>query len=441
MQGFGTVVTGTLMDGSVRTGEDVLIEPEGARAKVRGIQTYGKETDTAAAGQRTAINLSGVSKEDIDRGDVICRAGAVTVTGMLDVKLRIFSSADRVVMNNSRVHLYCGSDEVLCKVILLDRDQLAAGEECYAQLRLEEPMAVRRGDRFIIRFYSPIITIGGGCIIDALPVKHKRNREEVLAGMEILENGSIEEIVCAKAGERRFVRQDELAVELGLLRPEMEELIAKASAAGSIVRLSDGTVVSGDKFARLSDDVKTMIEAYHHENPLADGMPRQELLSRLRKRWFTEDDRLVQAVVKYMLDAGEVEDRGKSIAAAGFAIEYTDEQLALKDDIASRYEAAGIEMVKNDEIFALSKVVRIVRAILDDLEDEGKIVKVSPSYYIAADAWDEAVAAARAFGCSFTLAEYRDRLGTSRKYASELLPAMDKAGITLFDGESRKVIK
>ncbi len=441
MQGFGTVVTGTLMDGSVRTGEDVLIEPEGARAKVRGIQTYGKETDTAAAGQRTAINLSGVSKEDIDRGDVICRQGAVTVTGMLDVKLRIFSSADRVVLNNSRVHLYCGSDEVLCKVILLDRDQLAAGEECYAQLRLEEPMAVRRGDRFIIRFYSPIITIGGGRIIDALPVKHKRNREEVLAGMEILENGSIEEIVRAKAGERRFVRQDELAVELGLLRPEMEELIAKASAAGSIVRLSDGTVVSGDKFARLSDDVKTMIEAYHHENPLADGMPRQELLSRLRKRWFTEDDRLVQAVVKYMLDAGEVEDRGKSIAAAGFAIEYTDEQLALKDDIASRYEAAGIEMVKNDEIFALSKDVRIVRAILDDLEDEGKIVKVSPSYYIAADAWDAAVDTARAFGCSFTLAEYRDRLGTSRKYASELLPAMDKAGITLFDGESRKVIK
>lgn len=441
MQGFGTVVTGTLMDGSVRTGEDVLIEPAGARAKVRGIQTYGKETETAAAGQRTAINLSGVSKDDIDRGDVICRPGSVTVTGMIDVKLRMFSSADRVVLNNSRVHLYCGSDEVLCKVILLDRDQLAAGEECYAQLRLEEPMAVRRGDRFIIRFYSPIITIGGGRIIDALPVKHKRNREEVLAGMEILENGSIEEIVRAKAGERRFVRQDELAVELGLLRPEMEELIAKASAGGSIVRLSDGTVVSGDKLARLSYDVKTMIEAYHQENPLADGMPRQELLSRLRKRWFTEDDRLVQAVVKYMLDAGEVEDRGKSIAAAGFAIEYTDEQLALKDDIASRYAAAGIEMVKNDEMFALSKDVRIVRAILDDLEDEGKIVKVSPSYYIAADAWDEAVDTARSFNGGFTLAEYRDRLGTSRKYASELLPAMDKAGITLFDGESRKVIK
>lgn len=441
MQGFGTVVTGTLIDGTVKTGEDVIIEPEGKKAKVRGIQTYGKETETAIAGQRTAINLSGVTKEDIDRGDVISYPGAVTVTNMLDVKLRMFSSADRTVLNNSRVHLYCGSDEVLCKVILLDRDALSAGEECYAQLRLEEPMAVRRGDRFIIRFYSPIITIGGGQIIDALPAKHKRNRGEVLAGMDILANGSIEDIIHAKAGERRFVRQNELADELGLLHDEMEEVIGKLAAAGSVVRLSDSSLISGCKLERMRSDIGQMIDAYHRDNPLADGIPRQELMSRLRQRWFTEDDRLVQAVVKYMLDAGFIEDKGKSIALSGFAVEYTDEQLALKDEIAAKYDAAGIEMIKNDEIMALSKDGRIVRAIQDDLEEEGRIVKVSPSYYISADAWDQAVGVARSFEGSFTLAEYRDRLGTSRKYASELLPAMDKAGITVFDKESRKVIK
>lgn len=441
MQGFGTVVTGTLIGGTVKTGGDVVIEPEGKRAKVRGIQTYGKETETAVAGQRTAINLSGVTKEDIDRGDVISYPGAVTVTNMLDVKLRMFSSADRTVLNNSRVHLYCGSDEVLCKVILLDRDALSAGEECYAQLRLEEPVAVRRGDRFIIRFYSPVITIGGGQIIDALPVKHKRNREEVLAGMDILANGSIEDIIRAKAGERRFVRQNELADELGLLHDEMKEVVGKLSAAGSVVRLSDSSLISGSKFERMRSDIGQMIEDYHRDNPLADGMPRQELLSRLMQRWFTEDDRLVQAVVKYMLDAGFIEDKGKSIALSGFAVEYTDEQLALKDEIASKYDAAGIEMIKNDEIMALSKDARIVRAIQDDLEEEGRIVKVNPSYYISADAWKQAVGAARSFEGSFTLAEYRDRLGTSRKYASELLPAMDKAGITIFDKESRKAIK
>ena len=441
MQGFGTVVTGTLMDGVVSVGDDVIVNPKGSHVKVRGIQTYGKETESALAGQRTAINLSGITKDEIDRGDVLSYPGAVTVTNMLDVRLGMFSSTDRVVLNNSRVHLYCGSDEVICKVILLDRDALSAGEETYAQLRLEEPMAVRRGDRFIIRFYSPIITIGGGRIIDALPAKHKRNREEVLAGMDVLANGSIEEIVCAKAGERRFVKQDELADELGLLHSEMAVIADKEVEGGRIVKLSDSTLVSDAKISRLIDDTKQIIELYHQDNPLADGIPRQELMSRLRDRWYLVDDKLVQGLVRYMLDCGVIEDRGKSIAITGFSIEYTDEQLALKADIASRYEAAGIEMIKNDEIFALSSDGRIVRAILEDLEEEGRIYKVNPSYYIAKGAWDQAVDAARSFDDKFILADYRDKLGTSRKYAAELLPAMDKAGITIFDGETRKAVK
>ncbi len=441
MQGFGTVITGTLMDGSVKVGDDVIIYPKGTKAKVRGIQTYGKDTDTAVAGQRTAINLSGITKDDIDRGDVLAYPDAVTVTSMIDAEIGMFSSTDRVVLNNSRVHLYCGSDEVLCKVILLDRDAISAGETCYAQLRLEEPTAVRRGDRFIIRFYSPVITVGGGRILDAQPAKHKRNRPEVLAGMEVLSKGTAGEIIYAKAGERRFVRQKELARELGLLDSEMKEAEEKGIKAGALTVLPDDTLVNDVKLDRLKDDMIRMAEDYHADNPLADGIPRQELLSRLKERWFTEDDKLVQAFVKYMLNRGVIEDRGKSIAISGFSIEYTEEQKALKDKIAGMYEEAGIEMIKNDEVFALYKDGRIVRAILEDLEGEGKIYKVNPSYYISGKAWDRAVEAARSFYGGFTLAEYRDRLGTSRKYAAEFLPAMDKAGITIFDGETRKVVK
>ena len=441
MQGFGTVVTGTLMDGVVKTGDDVMIYPEGTKAKVRGIQTYGKDTETAVAGQRTAINLSGVSKEDIDRGDIVAYPDAVTVTSMIDTELSIFSSTDRVVLNNSRVHLYCGSDEVLCKVILLDRDALSAGETAYAQLRLEEPMAVRRGDRFIIRFYSPIITVGGGRIIDALPVKHKRNREEVLAGMEVLSGGTLSDVIYTKACERRFARKKEIAHELGLLPAEMDAASESRLSDGSLRLLPDDTLLSDSKYARMKEDTGRMIEEYHAGNPLADGIPRQELLSRLRERWFTEDDKMVQAAVKQLLAEGFIEDRGKSIAISGFSIEYTEEQKALRDRIASMYDDAGIDMIKNDEIFALYKDGRIVRAILEDLESEGKIYKVNPSYYIEKTAWDRAVEAARSFEGSFTLAEYRDRLGTSRKYAAEFLPAMDKAGITIFDGESRTAVK
>ncbi|MBQ9272221.1 MAG: selenocysteine-specific translation elongation factor [Mogibacterium sp.] len=441
MQGFGTVVTGTLIDGVVKTGEDIMIYPRGKKAKVRGIQTYGKESPEAFAGQRTAINLSGVSREDIDRGDVVAYPEAVTVTNMLDVELRMFSSSDRIVMNNSRVHLYCGSDEVLCKVILLDRDALAAGETAYAQLRLEEPMAIRRGDRFIIRFYSPVITVGGGRIIDAAPLKHKRNRPEVLAGMDILSGGSIEEIVYAKACERRFIKSRELGAELGMLDKETDAVTAKGLADGTLTLLSDDTLLSDSKLARLKEDIGNIIEAYHASNPLADGIPRQELLSRLRERWFTEDDKMILALIKHLTDEGFTEDRGKSIAMGGFSIEYTEEQLALRDKISGMYRDAGIEMIKNDEVLALDKDARIVRAILEDLENEGSIRKVNPSYYIDKSAWDKAVEAAASFDTAFTLAEYRDRLGTSRKYAAELLPALDKAGITVFNGESREVIK
>lgn len=456
MAGFGTVVTGTLVDGTVKVGDDVMIYPhkgegqggsDGRKVKVRGIETYGKETDIAVAGQRTAINLAAVGKEDISRGDVLAAKDAVTVTSMIDAELKMFSSSDRIVLNNSRVHLYSGSSEVLAKVILLDRDALSAGEECYVQFRLEEPMALRRGDRYIIRFYSPIITVGGGRVLDTLPAKHKRNREEVLNGMEILAEGSIEDIIAAKAGEHRFVKQDELGRELGLLPSEMEALVSRlctaddGSSLSQLVRFADGTLLSEAKYDKMKQGLESIVEAYHNENPLADGIPRQELLSRLRDNWHTEDDKLLQSAVRYLMDAGVIEDKGKSIALHGFSIEYTDEQLALKERIADMYSKAGLEMLRTEDVLALDRDRRIVSAILEDLAGAGTIVKVNPSYYISTAAWDKAADTVKSFEGEFTLAEFRDKLGTSRKYAAELLPALDKAGVTVFTGTSRTVVK
>lgn len=440
MQGYGTVVTGTLMDGSVSTGDEVLVYPEGTKAKIRGIQTYGKDTDSALAGQRTAINLSGVDKDELKRGDVLAYKGSAVSTLMLDVKLKIFNSADKTVLNNSRVHLYTGASEVLSKVILLDRDALSAGEECYAQLRLEEPIAVRRGDRFIIRFYSPMISIGGGRIIDALPAKHKRNKEEVLAGMKVLDSGSIEDIVLAKAGERRFIKQDEMAEELGILKSEMNEAADKEIKSGRLIRLSDNTLMSETKFSFLKTGVENLINDYHTDNPLADGIPRQELLSRLSSKWHIDDEKPLQALVKYLIERAVIEDHGKSIALSGFSIEYSEEQLALKDKIAGMYKEAGIEVIKTEDVLKSVGDVGLAKAMLEDLAEEAAIVKLSSSYYIDNDAWNKALDVARSFSGSFTIAEFRDKIGTSRKYASELLSAMDNMGITRFNNDAREVI-
>ena len=399
MSGFGTVVTGTLLDGTVSIGDDVLIQPEGIKAKIRGIQTHGKDVETAIAGQRTAINLSGVKKEEIDRGDVLAAERAVSVTNMLDVKLKVFSSSDRIILNNSRVHVYAGSKEALAKVILLDRDALGADEEAYVQLRLEEPMALRRGDKLIIRFYSPIITIGGGTVIDAVPDKHKRNKEEILKGLEILETGNIEAIVEMKAGVRRFLKQGELAHELGLLDKEMEKAVSSLIDADRLIKLKEGSLLSTEKFERLKDNLEYIINTYHESNPLADGIPKQELLSKLRSNWHIEDEKLLQALVKYLMDMEVITDNGKSVSLAGWRIEFTPEQLAMKGRISDFYKKAGIELLKSDDVCSELKCDKaLFNAMIAELESEGAVVKLDAGLYASQDAWDQAVAAAQSFG-------------------------------------------
>lgn len=439
--GFGTVVTGTLMDGTCSLNDEVHVFPEETPAKIRGIQTYGNDVEQAVAGQRTAINLSGVRKEDIRRGDVIAAKGAVSVTGMLDVKLKIFDSSERMVLNNSRVHLYCGSKEVLTKVILMDRDALSAGEEAYVQFRLEEPIAVRRGDRFIIRFYSPIITIGGGQILDAVPEKHKRNRENVLEGFRMLESGNISDIFVLKTGGHKFYSKELLLQELGMLPETGNREIERCIEEDKLVELEDGTILSASKFQMMTDRLIQLLQEYHESNPLAEGMPKQELQSRLRDTWHIQEDKIILGAVHRLMNLGMLTDCGKTVSMQGFEAVLTPEQEKLKERIAGIYKDAGIEIPKNDEIYALDSDKRVINAIFDRLYKEGVLVKVDPSYNISQEGWNRVAAAARTAGAegSFVLADFRDTLNTSRKYASVYLAALDRAGITVFDGERRRL--
>lgn len=439
--GFGTVVTGTLMDGTCSLNDEVHVFPEETPAKIRGIQTYGNDVEQAVAGQRTAINLSGVRKEDIRRGDVIAAKGAVSVTGMLDVKLKIFDSSERMVLNNSRVHLYCGSKEVLTKVILMDRDALSAGEEAYVQFRLEEPIAVRRGDRFIIRFYSPIITIGGGQILDAVPEKHKRNRENVLEGFRMLESGNISDIFVLKTGGHKFYSKELLLQELGMLPEIGDREIERCIEEGKLVELEDGTILAASKFQMMTDRLIQLLQEYHECNPLAEGMPKQELQSRLRDTWHIQEDKIILGAVHRLMNLDTLMDCGKTVSMQGFEAVLTPEQEKLKERIAGIYKDAGIEIPKNDEIYALDSDKRVINAIFDRLYKEGVLVKVDPSYNISQEGWNRVAAAARTAGAegSFVLADFRDTLNTSRKYASVYLAALDRAGITVFDGERRRL--
>lgn len=439
--GFGTIVTGTLMDGTCSVNDEIKVFPEDVTVKVRGVQTYGKDVEQAVAGQRTAINLSGIHKDDLRRGDVIAASHAVSVTSMLDVSLKVFESSDRVILNNSRVHLYCGSKEVLCKVILMDRDALSAGETTYAQLRLEEPIAVRRGDRFIVRFYSPIITIGGGRILDAEPEKHKRNRENILDAFKVMDEGDLTQIIPMKTAGRRFFHREDLIHELGLLPKRGNQVMDECLQQGTLAELEDGTLIAEEKLTRMTEVLTQLLQEYHNENPLAEGMPKQELKSRLKDLWHIEDEKCILGIIHYRMADGTLIDTGKSVSMQGFEAVFTKEQEALKERISGIYENAGIEIPKNDEIYKLDPDRRVINAIFDRLYQEGTLVKVDPSYNISSKAWEQVVAAAQKAGAEgpFVLADFRDALDTSRKYASVYLGALDRAGITVFDGEKRSL--
>ncbi|WLD76625.1 selenocysteine-specific translation elongation factor [Mogibacterium neglectum] len=445
MQGFGTVVTGTLVDGVLKLNDEMNIYPDDIPVKVRGIQTYGNDTDEAFAGQRTAVNLSGIKKENVTRGSVLAASGAVTVTNMLDVEMSVFKSSDRQILNNSRVHFYTGSTEVIAKVIIMDRDVMMSGDKASVQLRLEEPVAVRRGDKFIIRFYSPVITVGGGRVLDANPEKHKRNRDDVLADFRVLAAGDIEDIIHLKAGKWKYYKEHELGHELGLTAAEIKQAVQSLDDKGKVIILADGSIVSEEKLKILEDTVSKIIEEYHSQNPMVDGIPKRELLSRIKEYHHIEDDKLGQAIISKFLDSGMLEDKEKTISLAGFKVEFSNEQLALMDEIKKMYDKAGVETIKNEYIYEFVGDKNIASAIQTELASQGEIFKLDASYYIDTNAWDVAVAAGRELGTEkpegFTLAEYRDKLEISRKFASVLLSALDKYGITVFNGECRKAIK
>ena len=285
-----------------------------------------------------------------------------------------------------------------------------------------------------------MITIAGGRIIDAAPDKHKRNREDVLSSLEVLENGTIEEVVRQKTGGRHFYKEAELASDVGIIRCTLDEILAAELERGDIIRLAEGSLISRDKASALGRGVTELLEAYHESNPLADGMPKQELLSRLRERWHIEDDKLVAALLQDAIDKGAAADNGKSVSLAGHSVSFSDEQLALMERIADMYEKADIELLKNDDVYALSSDRNEIAALLSELVSQERIVKVDASYYASKAAWDTAVDAAFSLGANFSLADYRDKLDTSRKYASIFLTAFDRAGITMFAGEARTAV-
>jgi selenocysteine-specific elongation factor len=440
MEGFGTVITGTMIEGTLRDGEEITLYPSAREVRVRGIQVHSRPAAAAYAGQRVAVNLSGVKKEEVSRGDVLAARGSLTSSLMLDVKLKCLKDSGRVILNGSRVHFYHGAREALCKVALLEGDSLGPGQEGYAQLRFTEPVAAKQGDRFVVRFYSPIDTIGGGVILDALPPRRRRGSESVIAGLKIREEGSpTDRLVQAIAdGSPRFAPAAEAARAVGMTQEDLKAALAELSAQGRILPLSGKVYIDAEFKARTEHSLVRLLSDYHRANPLQPGMRRDELRQKLlpgRERALA--DRLLSM---YEAD-GVIRAFDQRAALAGFEITYSPADRRLRDFAEETYKKGGYSPPDLDEVLeSAQKEKAALRQVVDAMLASGDLVMATPQILFHATVAADALCKIRDYTAQrgkITLAEFRDLAGTSRKYAVALLEYFDRKGVTRKEGDAR----
>lgn len=442
MEGFGTVVTGTLLEGCLQVGQEIELYPQERLVKVRGIQSHGEKSEMAYAGQRTAINLTGIKKEEIHRGEVLAAPGSLMNSQLIDAKIQLFSSTERQLKSGDRVHLNYGSAQTICKVVVLDKDIVDPKEEAYVQLRFDDPISVKRGDRFIMRFYSPVETFGGGIVLDAKAGKHKRGQEEVLRALSIKELGTDKEVLEQTVLEesRHFPMLPYLADKLNWTKEETKAHLDDLVKGGTLVLLSDDSYVHSGYWKEMVDFGADLLTRFHKENPINDGMEKEEFKSRLQEKFHIAEGKKADVIIGQMVQTGVISASGTAVAAAGFFTQYTKEMEEMLQEIENIYKNAGFEIPQTEDVIDGFKDKKQAKQILNDMVKKGQLVKINFSSLIAKEHWDRALGLLTDYlgsHPSISLGEYRDLLGTSRKYAVLFLEYMDQQRITKKQGDAR----
>lgn len=442
MEGFGTVITGTLLEGSLAVGDEVQIYPGDKKAKVRNLQVHGDKVEKAFAGQRTAVNLINIKKEEIDRGDVLAAKDSLKQTMMVDVKINMFSDSPRNLLNGSRLHLYYGSAETLCKAILLDREVLKSGESAYAQLRMEEDIAVRKGDRFIVRFYSPVETIGGGVILDANPPKHRRFREEVLQALEVKELGQEEDILAQVLRElsKNLPKVRDLALKLGLTGEEVEGKLKELTDEGMAFELEDGVYIHKDFGQDVQARVEKLLSDFHGKNPLAGGMQKGEFRKKLADALYLKEGAKTDGLLKLLVDLGKIKESENHVFLPTHKVEFGPEHREILKRMEAKYKAAAYEFPEIEEAVAGEKDKALAISVIESMGQQGLLKRLSYQNYMDQNHFEEALRLLKDHvekEGDISLAQFRDLLGSSRKYAVAILEYLDNQKITAMVDDKR----
>ncbi|MDR2899726.1 MAG: selenocysteine-specific translation elongation factor [Clostridiales bacterium] len=438
IDGFGTVITGTLIEGHLSKGDSAVIYPGGQTTKIRNVQVHDNDVETAYAGQRVAVNLASIKREEAPKGRVIAAPDSMFPTFMVDVKLNILNDCNRTVKNNSRVHIFHGSAETLCKVVLLDRDELNPGESGYAQLRLEDEMVFKYGDRYIIRFYSPMETIGGGMVVNPLPKKHPRFKDEILNTLDNLENGSPDARLLEIIKERSayFDDLEKLRAIANMSDPEFKDAFDALKNKNLLTLPGKNTVISAQYYKQISAKATTALNDFHSKNPFKNGMNIEEFKSKCLR---AIPEILQNNIVATLTEGKVIKSENGLIAAFSFKVKMDDTNSKTASMIEKIYLDAGVLVPTRDDALKLLSDKNKGR-IMDSLIDKGTLVMVDKQMLFHEKVFNDCLLKMRAFitqNGDITLAQFRDLIGASRKYAVAILEYCDAKKITKKIGDSR----
>ncbi len=437
--GFGTVVTGTLVDGELRLGQEVEVQPGGLRTRVRGLQTHKRKVELVPAGSRAAVNLSGVSTEHLRRGQVLTAPGALQPTAVVDARLRLVADLARPLGHNALVTFHAGTAEATARVRLLDAPELKPGQSGWVQIALAEPLALAKGDLFIVRQPSPSLTLGGGMVVEPHPRRHRRFQDAVVRQLEVLERGSPEEVLLEHLRAREPTDLEALARRAGAtiteLRPTLVALLERgaALALGSAEGLGPRTIlISRLGWDRLAGQAATLLRTFHQTNPLRRGMLKEELRGRLGL-----DPRTFPRVVAALQTEGLLVEEGPLVRLATHAVVLTPEQERIAGRLRAVLQAAGASPPSRPELEAQ---VGAPSELVQALVDRGDLVEIAPDLVYPRATIEllreRLVAALRERG-RITVAEVRDLFDTSRRYALPLLAYFDEQRLTRRVGDER----
>jgi selenocysteine-specific elongation factor len=441
--GFGTVVTGTLLDGELQVGQEVEVQPTGRRIRVRGLQSHKRKLERAQAGARVAVNLAGVATEELQRGEVLTAPGSIRPTRLLDVRLRVLDSAPRPLGHNMLLTFHTGATETTAKASLLDYQEVEPGGAAWAQLRLGDEVAVAKGDLFVVRQPSPSVTLGGGMIVEPHPRRHRRFQERVLERLAVLERGTPDEIVLQQLQAREPADLAALVGRAGLSADEAGGVVRALIEHGEIVALdarTDGTLkitnqtllVSRLGRDRLVDQVRTTLGGYHRAFSLRRGMPKEEVRTRLGL-----EPRLFVRLLDRLLVEGLVVEDGPFLRLPEHAVTFTPEQERQARQIVDALRGGAASPPARDDVEAhVGASPELTQALLD----RGELVEVAADLVYPRDVYDvlvdEVSKTIRERG-PITVAAVRDLFDTSRKFALAILAHLDERKVTRRVGDER----